>query len=99
MFRNLFVDEVNMKPWLVASLLSVLLSASGCTGMLIGNALNQGQNLTPEQIKAYKDVGADVYGCFQIGGPAPAGNTQWIVMPIGKGTPPKFMDGCHISPQ
>ena len=97
MFRNLFVDEVNMKPWLVASLLSVLLSASGCTGMLIGNALQQGQQLTAEQIKAYNDVGSNVYGCFQIGGPPPAGNTVWLVVPKNSTAPlPKFGDNCHV---
>ena len=86
-----------MKDFVLGSLLACVLSLTGCTGMLIGNALQQGQNLTPEQIKAYNDVGANVYGCFQIGGPPPAGNTQWIVIPKGSNAPlPRFGDMCHL---
>lgn len=90
-------EQSRIAFWLSAILLAVMLSATGCTGMLIGNALQQGQNLTPEQIKAYNDVGVNIYGCFQIGGPAPAGNTQWLFISKSSTAPlPKFGDGCHI---
>ncbi len=64
--------------------------------MLVGNALNQGKDLTPEQIKALNEVGSAVYGCFQIGGPPPAGNTVWIVVPKGAAVPDTFGDNCHL---
>lgn len=68
----------------------------GCAAQLIGNAIGQGQNLTPEQIKAYNDIGSSVIGCFQIGGPPPVGNTQWIVIPKNFPMPIKFGDNCHL---
>jgi len=79
----------------ISLLLFYMLFISGCAAQLIGNALGQGQTLTPDQIKAYNEVGSSVYGCFQIGGPPPAGNTQWVVVPKG-GQAPKFGDNCHI---
>ena len=84
-----------MKHIILAAMLALLLALNGCAAQLIGNAIGQGQNLTPEQIKAYNEIGANVYGCFQIGGPPPAGNTQWVVVPKD-GAAPKFGDNCHI---
>lgn len=89
-----------MKPWMenlivAAAIILITGLLPGCTSMLIGNALSQGQNLTPEQIEQYQKTGSAVYGCFQVGGPPPVGNTQWVVLPHGSPAP-KFGDNCHI---
>lgn len=88
--------EVQVKVFFYAVLLALLLSANGCTGMLIGNALNQGRDLTPEQIDAYNKVGSSVYGCLLVSGPPPSGATMFIIVPKGSTSPVKFGDGCHL---
>jgi len=88
-----------MKPILYAAMLGVFLSASGCTSMLIGNALNQGKDLTPEQIEAYAKAGAKVYKCFTLAGPPPAGGVSGIIMPRDDTTKVTFLPGCHIMMQ
>ncbi len=86
-----------MRDIINAAMLAVLLSmTTGCAGILMSNAIHQGQDLTPEQIKAYNESGSAVYGCFQIGGPPPAGNTVWIVIPKGQPVAFKFGDNCHV---
>lgn len=88
--------EVQVRVFFHAVLLALLLSANGCTGMLIGNALNQGRDLTPEQIDAYNKVGSSVYGCLLVSGPPPSGATMFIIVPKGSTSPVKFGDGCHL---
>ena len=83
---------------IIAAAIALFLSLYGCTGMLIGNALGQGQNLTPEQVKAYQEIGQKVYGCFQVVGPPPSGATMWIVMPKDAILHPRFGDGCRLLP-
>lgn len=85
-----------MKPITYAALLAVMLSASSCTSMLIGNALNQGKDLTPEQIKAYNEVGANVFSCLTVKGPPPAGATVIITTPKSSSFTPKFGDNCQV---
>lgn len=80
----------------VAGILAALL-LSGCLLAQI-HQLEPGQTLSPEQIKAYKEMNMNVYGCFQIGGPPPAGNTVWIVVPKEMRVLPKFGDNCHVMP-
>lgn len=58
--------------------------------------MDQGSALSPEQIRAYKDMEMDVYGCFKVGGPPPAGNTIWILVPKNSKAAVKFGDDCHI---
>lgn len=72
-----------------------MLMLSGCAAGAIGQAMSKDQMLTPDQIKAYRDIDQDVYSCGQIGGPPPAGNIQAVIVPRGK-QGPKFGDGCHI---
>lgn len=84
-----------MKRFLLIALFA--LSLPGCSGFyLINSALGKGENLTPDQIKAYQATGSDVYGCFQIGGPPPAGNTNWIIIPKNAPKKPAFGDNCHV---
>ena len=52
---------------------------SGCS-ILWGNP-GRYESLTPEQIQAYKDRGMDVYSCFTVAGPPPAGRVTYIVLP------------------
>jgi hypothetical protein len=79
-----------------ATILAAVLLAGGCTGILMADAARQGKDLTPEQIKAYNEIGSAVYGCFQIGGPPPAGNTVWIIVPKGTEAKFHFADNCHL---
>lgn len=69
---------------------------SGCTSMLIGNALNQGKDLTPEQIEAYNKVGSRVFSCLSVKGPAPSGATVIITVPKDSQFSPKFGDNCQV---
>lgn len=77
-------------------IVSASLLLSGCTGMLIGNALNQGQNLTPDQVKAYNDVGQNVYGCLNISGPPPIGGATWLFFPKSETPNVSFLPNCMI---
>ena len=78
-----------------ALLLAILLSANGCSGFLIHQAVKAGDQLTPEQIKAYNDVGLDVWSCGTISGPPPSGAFTWITVPKGKGSV-VFGEGCRL---
>jgi len=49
-------------------------------------------------MQATKDIGADVYVCFTIAGPPPAGNAVFVVTPKNQ-TPTAFGDNCHILPR
>jgi len=81
---------------IIAAAIALFLSLYGCTGMLIGNALGQGQALTPEQIEQYNKLGQKVYGCFQVVGPPPSGATMWLVLPKEAIIQPHFGDGCRL---
>jgi hypothetical protein len=86
-----------MRPFLTALFLALLLSASGCSGLLIHQAMNPRDSaLTPEQIKAYADVGADVWSCAQIVGPPPSGSLVMITTPKTSKTVIVFGDGCRV---
>ena len=90
-----------MKEWIYVAIgmlaaFFLTLQLAGCATMLIGKALDKDGALTPAQIKAYNDVGHAVYGCFQIGGPPPAGNTVWIIVPKTASVTFKFGDNCHV---
>ena len=87
-----------MKVFWIAFVLALLLSITGCTLAML-NQLDKGQAFTPEQIKAYKEQNMDVYGCFTIGGPPPAGMTTWIIVPKDSRIAVKFGDGCHLLSQ
>ena len=78
------------------ALLVLALLFSGCGVIALDRAIGQGQNLTPEQIKAYRDANVDVYGCFQLAGPPPAGATIWLLLPKGAPVTFKFGDNCHL---
>ena len=78
-----------------AMALAVGLSLSwGCAAMLMQH---QGaKDLSPEQIDAYNKVGANVFACLTVGGPPPAGNTVWVILPKGVPINWTFGDNCHI---
>jgi len=78
----------------LVSLLMVVILASGCA------LLNptQAAQMTPDQIKAYQSANMDVIVCLNVGGPPPAGNAVFMVLPKGAQLP-VFGDGCHIVPQ
>lgn len=85
-----------VRIWGLALAIALLCSVSGCAGVLLQGVDNKA-SLTPEQIDAYNRVGSAVYGCFQLGGPPPAGNTTWIVMPKTATTNLTFMSNCMIT--
>lgn len=65
-----------MFAWIL--ILSLMLP--GCS-ILWGNPGNY-QNLTPDQIEAYKKNGQRVYSCTSIAGPPPAGRVIFITVPV-----------------
>jgi len=73
-----------------------ILALSGCTSMLIGNALNQGKDLTPEQLDAYNKIGSKVFSCLSVKGPPPAGATVFIIVPKDSNAVVKFGDNCQV---
>lgn len=88
-----------MKQSGLAAMISVILLAfllQGCVAAMMGKAIDQGQNLTPEQIKAYSDVGSAVYGCFNLSGPPPAGGTTWVVLPKNSDAFVTFLPNCMV---
>jgi hypothetical protein len=89
-----------MKRVLVLTLLvsACAIYLFGCSGILLHHAIDKGDNLSPAQIREYSESGAQVYGCFTIGGPPPIGNTVWIIIPKGASINANFVDGCHLLP-
>lgn len=80
---------------MLIALISLLLFV-GCSGFALLHGIDSTQGLSAEQIKALRDTGHSVYGCFQIGGPPPAGNMVWIIVPQGTPVNFKFGDNCHV---
>ena len=87
-----------MKKCIVTLILfSIIIISQSCTTMLIGQALNKDQQLSAEQIKAYNEVGLDVYMCFTLGGPPPMGNMTIITVPKNKAIAPiSYSSNCSI---
>lgn len=73
-----------------------VMALSGCTSMLIGNALNQGQELTPDEIRAYNEIGFDVHSCVSVIGPPPSGSYIKILTPKARNTAVKFGVNCQV---
>lgn len=82
---------------IIAALIAMFLSLTGCTGVLTGNQYGR-DNLTAEQIKAYNDQGNKVYMCVQVVGPPPSGAVMHIIVPKDSVYQPRFGDGCRILP-
>ena len=90
---------MKLKPLLItlgAALLLALFLSAGCSGILLHHAMDKGEALSSEQIRAYNEVGASVYGCFSLAGPPPAGSTVWIIVPKGSPVNFTFVDNCHL---
>lgn len=64
-----------MKTLILAALL-----LSSCA--LVG--VSSPEKLTPEQIQAYKEQGFEVWTCFTLAGPPPAGKVTVILRPKGE---------------
>lgn len=77
----------------------VMLSLSGCSGLLIHQSLTKSDNLTPEQIEAYAKVGAKVSSCFTLAGPPPAGSLVLVTIPKESKADIRFGPGCVIMMQ
>jgi hypothetical protein len=75
--------------------LFMLLSLPGCSGILLSHAQTP-ESLSPAQIKAYNDVGLDLYLCFNLGGPPPVGATAFFLWPKSKDFAPVFGPNCQI---
>lgn len=78
----------------VIGILALMLLGSGCIAGLAN--FSRPDNLTPEQIEAYNKGGFDVYGCFQVAGPPPAGGMTYIIAP--KGSKPSVRFGLNCQP-
>jgi len=78
-----------------ALLIFGLLLLGGCSGILLRGAADP-KDLTPEQIKAYNEVGSKVYSCLQIAGPPPSGGTTIVVMPKDSQSVVRFLPNCML---
>lgn len=81
---------------ILMGLIELLLS--GCMVAAMSGQVARGHEFTPEQIEAYRKVGVRVYGCVTIGGPPPAGNAVFLLVPDGAIYNPIWEDGCRIHP-
>lgn len=93
-----WAEGVRVKAILMAIALAVALSIAGCTSMILGNAFNQGRDLSPEQIDAIGKAGNVIFACVNLSGPPPSGSTVWIIVPKESGATVKFSEGCRILP-
>lgn len=82
----------------VLSVLVFAMSVSACSGIALMRTINKTEDaLSPEQIKAYQEVGHKVYGCFYLSGPAVTGSTTWLVIPVSAPAPDiRFGPTCAL---
>lgn len=67
------------------------LALPGCMLSTLGD-----RDLSPAKIRALREADMNVYGCFQLGGPPPSGNTTWIVYPKDQPAPVLFLPNCVV---
>lgn len=72
-----------------------LLLLQGCAFNLL-RKVTQPEDITPEQIRAYNEVGLDVFMCFQISGPPPGGAMTMFLWPKNKPMSQMFGVSCQI---
>jgi len=71
-----------------------LLILSSCT--ITPLTPKEAAQLTPEQIKAYKEMNMDVFECFNISGPPPNGGFSFIIVPKGSKIDFAFSPNCNL---
>ena len=75
--------------------LIVWLLVTGC--ILAPTGVDQYKSLTPEQIKALKDLAMDPYQCTTVAGPPPVGRFTFVLMPRLDNKPDiRFGPDCQI---
>lgn len=67
----------------------------GCAFNLL-RRVTQPEDLSAEQIEAYNKVGLDVYACFVLSGPPPAGSTALLLWPKTRPMTRAFGAACQI---
>lgn len=76
----------------IAFILFALAMMHGCVlGPIAASQLTTDQM---QALKQYNDTG-DVYACFLVGGPPPAGNIVAVVVPKGAPVDVQFAQDCH----
>lgn len=80
----------NLKWALVVALL-----LQGCAFNLLRRVAHP-EDLSPAQIKAYNEVGLDVFLCFQMSGPPPIGAMTFFLWPNNKPMNQSFGVSCQI---
>lgn len=83
----------------IAGLLVIAYFLTGCISALGGLGIPSQSDLTPAQIKAYKEAGQDVWTCLSVAGPPPAGRLIAIVVPQGTKPNITFGEGCNLHQQ
>jgi len=68
----------------------------GCSGISLLHQVDNGSALSPEQVRAYREMNMDVYSCIALAGPPPNNVILTIIVP--KETPQnfKFDDRCRL---
>jgi len=81
------------------TIITILFIASlflpGCMLATLGQVA-QSQDLSPDQIRAYQEAGAQPYGCVGIGGPPPIGGLSWIFAPKDVRVIIKYGPQCQL---
>ena len=77
---------------LVALFVGFLALTQGCALYMVTHP----ERFTPEQIKAYQEVGQNVFWCFQIAGPPPVGGTTILVLPKTVKPDFAFSGSCQL---
>lgn len=86
-----------MKEVIYAALIALVLSMTQGCMLMMAAKVRSIEDLSPEQITALREANMDIYGCFQVGGPPPIGNTTLIIMPKDTMfTRLAFLPNCQI---
>lgn len=80
----------------VACLLAALLSITGCSGLLIHQALDKNAMPSAAQLEEINKTGHKTFVCLSVLGPPPGGAFQMFVVPKESKQEIKFKDRCEV---
>jgi len=77
----------------VMAMLVIGVMMSGCTAILTAR---EAREMTPEQIKAYREQQMDVYQCANLSGPPPTGGLTFMLVPKDSKLNLAFGSNCSL---